>query len=460
MLNISDNNILDRFPKDKFNAFGLTNLPSANKMFSFWMLSMFFVVLVIMFLPWRQNIQTQGNLTTLKPEQRPQTIHSTIAGRVEQWFVREGDFVAKGDTIVFLSEIKTDYFDPQLVDRSSLQVRAKEGSIQSYNQKVQALEAQIRALKAELNFKRQQLKNKLTQAKLKLETQRAALEQARIDYEIGVYQFNRADTLYKQGIKSLTEVENKRMKMQESMAKLTKVGNAVMEAENEVAIAEVDLSNVENLYATKIAKAESDKFSTLSNMYDAEGSVNKLRIQYESYRKRSDFYFIVAPQDCYINFAVVPGIGETVKEGDPIVEITPSVVDMAVELYISPMDLPLIDTGQEVRFLFDGWPAFVFSGWPDMSFGTYAGNISAIERNISKNGKYRILVAEDESKPWPEALQIGSGARGIALLKKVPVFYELWRRLNGFPPDFYVKDEENDQKKEGGTFKAPVKSLK
>ncbi len=133
---------------------------------------------------------------------------------------------------------------------------------------------------------------------------------------------------------------------------------------------------------------------------------------------------------------------------------------MAVELYISPMDLPLIDIGQEVRFLFDGWPAFVFSGWPDMSFGTYAGTVTAIERNISINGKYRILVAEDKSKPWPQALRIGSGARGIALLKRVPVFYELWRRLNGFPPDFYVKEQKSDQKQEGGKFKAPVKSLK
>lgn len=460
MLNISENKIMHRFPKDKFNSFGLTNLPAANRMFSVWMLSMFFVVLVILFLPWRQNIQTEGNLTTLQPGQRPQTIHSTIAGRVEQWYVREGDFVAKGDTIVYLSEVKTDYFDPQLVDRADRQVRAKEGSIDSYTQKVKALEGQISALKAELVFKRQQLENKLTQSKLKLETTRAELEQARIDYEIGVYQFNRADTLYKQGIKSLTAVENKRMKMQESMAKLTKVSNSVMEAENEVAIAQVDLSNVENLYATKIAKAESDKFSTLSNMFDAEGSVNKLRIQYESYRKRSDFYYILAPQDCYINLAIVPGLGETVKEGDPIAEITPAVVEMAVELYISPMDLPLIDIGQEVRFLFDGWPAFVFSGWPDMSFGTYAGTVTAIERNISINGKYRILVAEDKSKPWPQALRIGSGARGIALLKRVPVFYELWRRLNGFPPDFYVKEQKSDQKQEGGKFKAPVKSLK
>jgi hypothetical protein len=39
-------------------------------------------------------------------------------------------------------------------------------------------------------------------------------------------------------------------------------------------------------------------------------------------------------------------------------------------------------------------------------------------------------------------LKIGSGAQGIVLLKDVPIWYELWRNVNGFPPDFYqVKNE-------------------
>ncbi len=116
----------------------------------------------------------------------------------------------------------------------------------------------------------------------------------------------------------------------------------------------------------------------------------------------------------------------------------PGDFELAVELYISPIDFPLVSIGQEVSFIFDGWPAFVFAGWPGTYFGTFKGKIAAIDNNISSNGKYRILVAEDQSfKPWPVALRPGSGAKGIALLNTVPVWYELWRQLNGFPPDFY-----------------------
>jgi hypothetical protein len=58
-------------------------------------------------------------------------------------------------------------------------------------------------------------------------------------------------------------------------------------------------------------------------------------------------------------------------------------------------------------------------------------------------------VREDKAfKPWPNTLRVGSGAKGVALLKTVPVWYELWRNLNGFPPDFYQpKYEKKDDKK-------------
>ncbi|MFK7978589.1 MAG: hypothetical protein AB8G86_01290 [Saprospiraceae bacterium] len=122
-----------------------------------------------------------------------------------------------------------------------------------------------------------------------------------------------------------------------------------------------------------------------------------------------------------------------------------------------PMDLPLVLRGQEVRFIFDGWRAFIFSGWPGLSFGTYHGHVMAIENNISKNGKYRVLVSSYNEKPWPDALRVGSGAQGIALLKNVPIWYELWRQLNGFPADFYKEEQDNEGKPK---LKAPVKSLK
>jgi len=110
--------------------------------------------------------------------------------------------------------------------------------------------------------------------------------------------------------------------------------------------------------------------------------------------------------------------------------------------------MPLIHKGEKVRVWFDGWPTIVFSGWPNTSYGTFGGEIVAIENFISVNGKYRVLIAQDPNdKPWPKELNIGAGAQTFALLDNVPIWYELWRKLNGFPPDFYTPTKENESKK-------------
>jgi hypothetical protein len=155
--------------------------------------------------------------------------------------------------------------------------------------------------------------------------------------------------------------------------------------------------------------------------------------------------YVTAPQNGYINKAILGGIGETFKEGDRLVGIMPAQIDLAVETYIKPIDLPLIHIGEKVRVQFDGWPAIVFSGWPNVSYGTYGAQVVAIENFISDNGKYRILLAPDTSDhDWPEAIRVGSGARTIALLNDVPIWFELWRQLNSFPPNYY-KPMSSDQ---------------
>ena len=121
-------------------------------------------------------------------------------------------------------------------------------------------------------------------------------------------------------------------------------------------------------------------------------------------------YYITAPINGYITQAIQSGIGENLKEGDRIVSIMPADYELAVEMYVRPIDLPLLQKGQDVRIQFDGWPAIVFSGWPEQSYGTYGGEIFAIDRFISKNAKYRVLVAPDPEEPeWPEALRLGAG---------------------------------------------------
>lgn len=459
MLNISKNSINPKVATQEFRSFQETGLSGAHRMFQRWLLGTLITVILLLFLPWTQNVQADGKVTTLRPSERPQVITSAIGGMIDSWYVREGQLVRKGDTIVHISEVKTDYFDPDLVNRTQEQVVAKEGAIQAYNSKAVALEDQIRALHLEWENKSGQLANKVSQMIFKITSDSAAVAQSRLDADIARQRLIRTQELYNAGIKSLTELEEKRLKVQETEAKVISNENKLAESRNELGNTRLALRTAEYEYHQKVAKAQSDRFSTISTLREAEAGASKLRIQTANYAQRNRMYYITAPQDGYITQAIKAGLGEIVKEGDPILTIMPANYELAVEIYVKPMDLPLITLDQEVRFIFDGWPAFVFSGWPGQSFGTYQGKVVAIDNNISPNGNYRILVAPVEQEgreQWPQALRPGSGARGIALLHNVPVWYEIWRQLNGFPPDFYARNEKAKEPK----LKAPAKSIK
>lgn len=436
MLQISENQI--NINTEKFKSFKKLDISKSNIRFKRFLWILLILILLVLFLPWTQNIQAKGKVTTLTPDLRPQTIHSTIAGRIEKWYVTEGQLMKKGDTIAILSEVKTEYFDPQLLSRTQAQVNAKESSVNAYDDKIKALENQVVAMEGELKFKIEQLNNKISQTRLKAEAERNEWEAAKVDVRTEQVQLVRTEEMFKQGIKSLTDVENKRLKYQQVQAKALANENKYQTSIQEIDNLTFQLSGAKNEYAGKIAKTRSEKFSTLSDRLEAEASVNKLKNQYANYSLRAGFYTITAPQDCYISLATTAGIGETVKEGEPVVSIVPSTMNLAVEMFIEPLNLPLVHNGSKVRFIFDGWPAFVFSGWPNAGIGTFSGKIVAVDNVTNSKGQYRVLVAPDEStNKWPAALRPGSGALGFALLKDVPMWYELWRQLNGFPPDFY-----------------------
>lgn len=394
--------------------------------------------LIVLFLPWTQNISGSGAVTTLKPGQRPQTIHSAIAGRIEKWYVQEGDYVKKGDTILFLSEIKEDYFDPNLVQNTKNQVEAKQRAVQSYDGKAASLSAQINAIEKERLLKLEQAKNKVRQSILKVKSDSMDLEATKTQIKIATTQFNRSVTLNKEGLKPLTDVEEKRLKLQETEAKIITQENKLLAAKNELINAKVEVNRISAEYAEKASKARSDQYTALGSRYDTEAQVNKLQNQYVNYQIRNGMYYITSPQNGYVNRALQSGIGETIKEGTQIVSIMPAQYDLAVETYVSPTDLPLIHKGEKVRIWFDGWPTVVFSGWPNMSYGTFGGRIVAVENFISPNGKFRVLIAPDKAEEaWPKQISIGSGAQTLALLDNVPIWFELWRSLNGFPPNYY-----------------------
>jgi multidrug efflux pump subunit AcrA (membrane-fusion protein) len=151
MLNLSKNNI-DLKSIKQFSTVKRLEEQKLYAVLNKIVLAFVAVTFVLLFLPWTQNIRGSGFVTTLKPSQRPQTIQSIIPGRIEQWYVQEGDYVNKGDTILHISEVKESYLDPNLVKNTQGQLESKRLSVVSYKQKVIALDSQIKALENELKI--------------------------------------------------------------------------------------------------------------------------------------------------------------------------------------------------------------------------------------------------------------------------------------------------------------------
>lgn len=430
-----------------FNAYQEIYLYNKKSKVKYWFWGLLGFFLIVLFLPWTQNIRAKGSITTLRMEQRPQEMNTIIPGRVVKWHVKEGDYVKAGDTIIQLSEIKDDYLDPKLINRTQEQLTAKQLTVDYYKSKVDVTQTQIGALNNARDLKINQLENKLGQLKLKVQSDSMELIAANNDFKIATLQFNRQKAMYDSGLVSLTQLEQRNQVYQNALAKKVSAENKLANSRQDLTITRIEMNGVQQEYLEKISKAQGDQFQSMSQIATGQGDIAKLENQFSNYSIRNGMYYITAPQSGQVVKAKKAGIGEIVKDGEMIVEIVPDKIQYAVEMFVRPLDLPLIAPGQKVQFLFDGFPAIVFSGWPNASYGTFRGKVVAVESSVSSNGKFRVLVAEDpEFKPWPSQLKMGTGARGMALLKDVPIWYELWRNINGFPPDYYkpLQEQKNN----------------
>jgi multidrug efflux pump subunit AcrA (membrane-fusion protein) len=403
-----------------------------------WFLFIFVGGIVTLFLPWTQNIKVKGNVSSLYQSQRPQQLNSPIPGRIIKWNVKNGDYVKKGDTLLQLSETKDDYLDPLLVQRTQEQVEAKKGVRDYYEAKVGTARNQLEALNASRDLKLNQVKIKIIQLNNKLAGEQAELEAAKNELQLSEDQYARQKKMYDEGLVSLTQFQQRSISYQNSIAKKTANENKVAQTQQEILNTQIEQNSVTQDYNEKLSKIEGERFQSMGQIEGSDGEIAKLQNQVANYIARQGLYFIIASQDGQIVQLNKAGIGEVLKDGENIGTIVPTNVDYAVEIYIKPVDLPLVKEGQRVMSIFDGFPAIVFSGWPDSSYGTFAGKVVAVESNISANGMFKALIVEDKNeKPWPPKIKMGTGVQGIAILNNVPIWYELWRNINGFPPDYY-----------------------
>lgn len=436
------------FLTEQFYSLRLVQTSASLKRVAIWLEVIFGFFVVFLFLPWTQNIRGSGRVIALNPSERPQEVPTIIGGAIAKWYVQEGQFVEAGDTLIQLREVKDKYLDPQLIPRLEQQLTAKEEAIVAYSRKIEALDQQIKALRQSMDFKRQQVDNKLRQSVLKVSIDSAGVQAALVEERIAFDQYDRMKALYKKQLEPLVRLEERQNKYQAATAKRIESENKFQVSQAEVLNARIEQSAVLAEYMDKISKVESDKNTALASLYDAQALVAKLRNELSGNRIRAGYYYLTAPQSGYVVKALKAGVGEQIKEGEGICTIMPDNAELAVEVFVRAMDVPLLSRGREVRLQFDGWPAIQVTGWPSVAIGTFGGKIHVIDYVNSPGGYYRVLVKLDTThdESWPAQLRVGSGVYAWALLEDVPVIFEIWRQLNGFPPS--LNNAPETQKKE------------
>jgi multidrug resistance efflux pump len=378
------------------------------------------------------------------PRERQQTLEATIEGRIVRWNddLMENTHVKKGEFIAEIRDLDADYatrLSAQLenttlmFDAAGKIVEATQGQLDAYR------EVQLQVVKAQDAYV-QAATEKAQAAEQKLELAQAAIPQLEAALE-------RYRGLQENGNLSLEKLQEAERKLNESKAK-------VREEMANVSAAKSDLQGKQNDRLAYIQKAEADVRyyeGALDKARSEVAKVEKERLELQSKIARQDTQLVTAPFDGYL-VEINPNIGtQLVKKGDPICRLVPDTKDRAVQIWLDGNDAPLVSPGSHVRLQFEGWPAIQFAGWPSVAVGTFGGSVVSVDMIDDGKGKFRCQILPDatDEHNWPEDRYLRQGVRanGWVLLKQVPLWFEVWRQLNGFPPSVDPPKESGGGKK-------------
>lgn len=408
--------------------------------------------------PWQQSVNGSGTVIAPNPEDQPQTIEAPIKGRILRWGkgIKLNATVTDGQLIAEIQDI-----DPNLLTRIQDQVEASKSQVAASELLVKASERNTEAAKRTVESQRALLKsyelameqtiaaaeaavasskNKVQAEEKERDEFQAALTQIEADY-------NRQKKLFEEQIVAEVKLQLAERKLLETKAKIEKATAKIASANNDViekqrdrdskaqkAQAEIDYASAQLEKAIgSVAKAESEEAKARAELQKSRKSLLEL----ETKQARQLSQRVEAPFDGQITY-IAPNQGTKIlKEGDPLCIIVPQTKERAVEIMLDGNDAPLVEPGRHVRLQFEGWPAVQFAGWPSVAVGTFGGEVISVDATDNGKGKFRVIVRpDDEVNGWPDDRYLRQGVRanGWVLLEQVPLWYEIWRNMNGFPP--------------------------
>ncbi len=421
---------------------------------------------VLAFVPWQQTVMCRGMVTAFAPTNRIQVLTARVSGQIREWHVGEGSRVKKDDRIVDIEDN-----DPDLAGRLDEQRTFLVGRLEKAREEVAELQAAATAQEAARDAAVKAAEANREAARKAVEVSRQTKANAEFALEFEKNRFETFDDLFSNpqfgGLESRLSRDEARMRSDRAQTDTDKADAEIQRAQATLLTQEALLLQAEANGLSAISVARSNLRKAEQNQFSIEREIQDIDNRIERFKARH----IVAPCDgtVYRVAANVGPGGQYVKEGDELCTIVPDTNDRVVELFLDGLDAPLVlayaDRAKRpphVRLQFEGWPAIQFSGWPELAIGTFGGRVKQVDSAANLDGKFRVLVEPEEEltgDEWPaqEFLRQGNQTVGWVLLNRVPLGYEIWRRLNGFPPVLAPDSKGKGKGKEDGKGSKPPK---
>ena len=398
---------------------------------------------LLAFVPWQQTVMCRGMVTAYSPTERIQVLTARVAGQVRTWHVVEGSRVKKDDRIVDIEDN-----DPELAARLDAQRTFLSGRLEAAREEVEELTAAATAQESARDAAVKAAEANREAARKTIEVSQQTKNNAQFAQTFERDRFEIFDDLFANprfgGLESKLSRDEARMRSDRAQTDIDKADAEIQRAQAGLLTQEALLLQAEANGLSAISVARSNLRKAEQNQFSIEREIQDIDNRIERFKAR----YVVAPCDgtVYRVAANVGSGGQYVKEGDELCTIVPDTNERVVELFLDGVDAPLVlayadraGRPPHVRLQFEGWPAIQFSGWPELAIGTFGGKVKQVDSAANLQGKFRVLVEPESTLtgdewPAPEFLRQGNQTVGWVLLNRVPLGYEIWRRLNGFPP--------------------------
>lgn len=416
-------------------ALSLAGSARYTRLFSRLLVLAFLVLVIgILFLPWRQFVSGTGRVIAFNPLDRRINVEAQVSGRVKHLHVVEGQRVKKGDLII---EIQDN--DPNLIANMKAQREAIESRRNFALGRVESLIAQI-------------TQQELAKAQA-IDGAEQRVAGAKIAAETSMLNYTRTHALFEKGLTSQREHELATLQRDSTAADLKS--------------AQAALKRTSNDFDATIASIHAQKGSAHGDVATAERDLSVIDVQINQTLRQ----IVDAPRDGIV-LQVAATDGTYLRPGSLICVIIPETDSRYVEIWVNGNDMPLIHArteengkvipGSEVRLAFEGWPAVQMIGWPQLAVGTFGGEVVFVDATDDGMGRFRVVIGRSDDVVdrgdgkgqvkvgWPDKdrwLRQGVRANAWVMLNEVPLWFELWRQINGFPPMISNEDGKLDPTK-------------